>query len=95
MNDENILTAEIFVFGKVQGVFFRQFTKNISIKLGLNGYVCNLTDGRVKVVVQGVRSSIESLIDCLKIGPPSSKVDNVSITWLQYADQFDTFTIKR
>jgi len=45
--------AHLFISGKVQGVFFRAFTKEVADSLGLKGWVRNLTDGRVEAVFEG------------------------------------------
>ena len=64
-----IINKQIFVSGSVQGVFFRESTRQIAGELMLSGYVRNLRDGRVEVCVAGDEVSIQSLIKWLKIGP--------------------------
>ena len=43
----------VFVSGRVQGVFFRQTTKQLAESLGVNGWIRNLQDGRVEAVFEG------------------------------------------
>lgn len=90
----DVITLEIYVSGKVQGVFFRQFTKNQALNLGLNGYVCNISDGRVKIIVQGKESVVGQLLNILSIGPQMSRVDNVERKRIQTNDQFINFIIR-
>ena len=45
--------VHIFVTGRVQGVFFRQATRVIAIKNNVTGWVKNLDDGRVEIMVEG------------------------------------------
>ena len=45
--------VHVYISGKVQGVFFRSYTKDKAQKEGLNGWVKNLTDGRVEIVLEG------------------------------------------
>ncbi|MBW1933376.1 MAG: acylphosphatase, partial [Deltaproteobacteria bacterium] len=45
--------AHIFVSGRVQGVFFRDHTQRWASSLHLRGWVRNLRDGRVEVLVEG------------------------------------------
>ena len=49
----NKARAHVLVSGKVQGVFFRQKTKQQALSLGVNGWVRNLPDGRVEAVFEG------------------------------------------
>ena len=45
--------VHIFVTGRVQGVFFRQATRVIAIKNNVTGWVKNLDDGRVEIMLEG------------------------------------------
>jgi len=74
---------EILVAGQVQGVGYRYFAKLQADRLGLNGYVTNLSDGRVKVVVGGSPVLLEAFQDALRQGPPRSQVERLEITPLQ------------
>ena len=86
--------ATIHVEGRVQGVFYRAHTKEQGRKLGLKGYVKNLRNGRVEVVVEGERQKIETLIEWLKIGPSLARVSDVTIEWMPYTGEFKNFSIK-
>lgn len=82
------------VYGRVQGVFFRYFVRNIARNLGLKGYVCNLAGGdAVEVQAEGEKQQLEKLIEQLKIGPPGARVKRVEINWSDYSGQFTTFSI--
>lgn len=65
----------LLISGRVQGVGFRNFTQKEARKLGLRGWVRNLNDGRVEVVVRGAASDISRLIGALKQGPAMARVD--------------------
>jgi hydrogenase maturation protein HypF len=54
-----MLKAEIVVSGIVQGVGFRPFIYRIAVKSNLVGYVRNLGDAGVKIVVEGEELDIE------------------------------------
>ena len=56
--------AEIHVTGIVQGVGFRPFVYNLAESLSLTGFVLNLGDAGVKIVVEGNEPSISNLIAC-------------------------------
>ncbi len=85
--------AHIFVQGYVQGVFFRDHTRRWASSLGLTGWVRNLFDGRVEVLVEGDREKILSLIARLEEGPHFSKVEDVQVNWEEYKGEFDDFKI--
>ena len=63
--------------GVVQGVGFRQFTREKAEKLGLRGYVKNLPDGAVECLAEGSKEQLEKLLQALRRGPPSSRVDSI------------------
>ena len=54
--------VHIFVNGRVQGVFFRQATKVIAIKNNVTGWVRNLDDGRVEILIEGDDKCVDSVI---------------------------------
>ena len=66
-----------FVSGKVQGVSFRAFTYDAARELKLKGWVRNLTDRRVEIVAEGDEKAIAALLEKVKTGPPSAKVEAV------------------
>lgn len=84
----------IYITGRVQGVFFRTFTKEHADAFGLAGFVKNLDDGRVEVVVEGNEDTIEKLIEKIKEGPPRAKIDDVSVTWEEALGNFKGFDVK-
>lgn len=85
--------AHIFVSGRVQGVFFRDFTQRCASSLNLSGWVRNLGDGRVEVMVEGDKEKIKSLINNLNQGPPSASVEKVDVNWEDYKGEFKYFQI--
>jgi acylphosphatase len=66
-----------FVTGRVQGVFFRQSTRQRGRRLGLDGWVRNLGDGRVEAWAQGEESSVERFVEWLWEGPANAVVTGV------------------
>lgn len=83
-----------FVSGRVQGVFFRDFTRRWARTLGLTGWVRNVFDGRVEVMAEGNQEALETLIEKLKEGPPAARVENVEVEWDEYRAEFYDFTIR-
>ncbi len=74
----NILHAH--VRGRVQGVYFRGWTRSQAQRLGLNGWVRNLRDGRVEVLAQGDETALRELEKLLWQGPSFSRVDEVAVS---------------
>src|SRR2546423_6717367 len=71
--------VHVFISGKVQGVGFRNFTKERADELGVKGWVKNLTDGRVESVMQGKGDAVEKLVESVRRGPASARVDGVEV----------------
>jgi len=65
------------VYGKVQGVWFRESTRREAARLGLNGSASNLPDGRVEVIAVGSAKNINQLSVWLRHGPTMARVDKV------------------
>ncbi|MGY4531216.1 acylphosphatase [Pseudomonas sp. TE3786] len=68
-----------YVSGKVQGVFFRQSTEAQATRLDLDGWVRNLADGRVEVLVEGEEEAVRELAVWLETGPKKAKVTAVEL----------------
>ena len=73
----NKICVHCFVSGKVQGVFFRRETQQLSIGLGLTGWVKNTDDNRVEAMICGEKESVDQLIQWLSTGPPLAQVSRV------------------
>jgi len=69
----------IFLSGRVQGVGFRSWTKNMGEGYGLSGWVRNLPDGRVEVFVEGDEEVVAQFVWKLWEGPRSARVDRMEI----------------
>jgi acylphosphatase len=52
--------------GRVQGVGFRATTVSISNRFRVDGFVRNLADGRVEVVVQGQADEVEPFLSAIE-----------------------------
>lgn len=86
--------VRLFIEGRVQGVFYRAFTRDIASRLGLNGWAKNLYDGRVEVVFEGEKGAIEKAIQECRKGPPGSYVQDVNTIWEEYSGDYKGFEIK-
>ena len=58
---KKLVTSDYQVFGTVQGVFFRKYTKIEADKLKLGGWVKNSHDGSVVGTVQGPEDKVTEM----------------------------------
>jgi acylphosphatase len=91
----NICQVECVISGRVQLVMFRDFTKRSADKLGLTGFVENLSDGTVHVVAQGEREVLETFVEkYLKVGPTFAKVTSIAVEWNTPVQSYPNFRIQ-
>lgn len=81
------------VFGYVQGVNFRYYTRLTARDIGLTGWVRNRSDGTVEVIAEGKRQQLEKLLRYLNTGPSSARVSQVQTDWLSATGEFADFQI--
>lgn len=87
------MRAHIIVSGLVQGVGFRYFIYRKATELELRGFVRNLYNGDVEIVVEGEKDKIQILIEHAKIGPRSAFVKDVQVEWEEDKNEFTDFRI--
>ena len=72
--------AKFIVKGKVQGVFYRKYVSQAMNKRGFIGYVKNLKDGSVEVVVKiEPNQNISEILEILNEGSPKSEVSEIAM----------------
>jgi acylphosphatase len=70
--------ARLFtVYGRVQGVWFRDSTRREAQRLGITGHAINLSDGNVEVLACGAPDALTELEAWLQSGPPMAGVSKV------------------
>ncbi|MDN5898980.1 MAG: acylphosphatase [Brachybacterium sp.] len=67
------------VRGRVQGVGFRMDAAAAASRLGIGGTVRNLLDGSVEAALEGCPEAVETMIDHLRRGPSSARVDGIDV----------------
>lgn len=68
------------VYGRVQGVGYRQATAEKALALGLAGFVQNEADGTVYLEAEGPDDKLDALIAWCKQGPPLAHVQLTQVT---------------
>jgi len=90
----DIIRVHVLISGRVQRVGFRFSTQDMATLYGLNGWVRNLTDGRVEAVFEGDRTAVENMIRWCHKGPPHAQVDQVVVND-EPPQNLPSFTIER
>jgi len=81
MEPTHVARATVLVAGRVQGVGYRAYVRRHALDLGLAGQAENLADGRVEVVLEGLRSEIEHALIALARGPAHAEVAGLDVSW--------------
>jgi acylphosphatase len=89
----NLARVQVLISGRVQGVYFRAYTRDQAVARGLSGWVRNLPDGRVAAVFEGDREKIDSMLAWCRQGHPYAAVDEVLTDWQPYQGEFQDFRI--
>ena len=90
-----MIRARLLVQGRVQGVGYRANTRRMANKLNLKGWVRNLRNGDVELLVEGPEVEVDRLIAWCHRGPTSAYVSKVRIEKSEATREFDRFAVKR
>ncbi len=82
------------VTGRVQGVWFRGWVREMARDLKIKGWVRNKRDGAVELVAQGDEERLRKLRAMLEAGPPMSRVDAVREQWVELDEEFSRFEVR-
>jgi acylphosphatase len=83
----------VIVQGRVQGVFFRAYTKEEADRLGLVGWVRNRHDGKVEAIIEGEAAAVDRMIDWLHDGSPMANVVRVQVAEEEATGEHRGFSI--
>ena len=86
--------VHVYISGRVQGVWFRAYTKEEAERLGVKGWVRNLPDGRVEAVFEGDENKVEEMVRWCHVGSPQAKVTKVEVIEEPYQGEFQKFEIR-
>lgn len=89
-----LLSISITISGKVQGVFYRQSSKQKALELHISGEVRNMPDGRVAIKATGTKEQLDEFVHWCRQGPPAAVVTGVEIKELPL-QSFNYFTVVR
>jgi acylphosphatase len=78
VSDETV-RRRVIVRGRVQGVFFRDSTRERARAHGVSGWVCNRDDGAVEAVLEGSPEAVDCVVRFVETGPPHASVEHVDV----------------
>jgi acylphosphatase len=81
------------VSGRVQGVFFRGWTRDEARQLGVAGWVRNCPDGSVEAHIEGEEAVVDQLIARMRSGPSGAEVDHQTVEDVS-AEQLESFEVR-
>ncbi|MBI3527437.1 MAG: acylphosphatase [Betaproteobacteria bacterium] len=73
------ITRRLRIFGRVQGVYFRESMRERAEQLEVTGWVRNCADGTVEAIAQGDAFAVGRLIEWAQRGPDAAQVDKVEV----------------
>lgn len=71
--------VRVLVEGRVQGVWFRESTREEAERLGVRGWVRNLPDGRVEAVFEGESTAVDRMVEWAGHGPERALVTKIRV----------------
>lgn len=71
--------VQLNIYGRVQGVYFRKYTREKARELSLTGTVRNCRDGSVEVFAEGSEAALNEFVQWCHHGPSQAHVDKVDI----------------
>ena len=89
-----MLTLELRITGRVQGVGFRYALRDEAKRLAVTGWVRNCSDGSVQALVQGAPHAVDALLAWARRGPPGSRVADVLAVPAQDPQRHAAFEIR-
>ena len=69
----------LYVSGRVQGVWFRESCRDEAARAGAGGWVRNLDDGRVEVILEGPVAAVDEVVAWCHRGPRRARVGRVEV----------------
>ncbi|MFP4344869.1 MAG: acylphosphatase [Anaerolineales bacterium] len=96
MNEETRPKKALHVtlYGNVQGVGFRYFTKQNANRLGIVGWVKNQMDGTVEIWAEGGEYKLQKFLGTVREGPSHAHVRNADVEWKEPRGEFSSFRVR-
>ena len=85
----------VYYSGYVQGVGFRYSVKQLSLEFDVTGWVKNLPDGRVEMVIEGERDELETFQVAILDAGLRRFIRETQSHWSEGTGEFRGFEITR
>jgi acylphosphatase len=87
--------VEARISGRVQGVWYRAWTRDEARRLGLAGWVRNEADGSVRALFVGPEPAVRAMLALCRDGPPLAKVDQIETRPVKPVPDLARFDVRR
>ena len=81
------------ISGRVQGVGFRYFTRDVAIREGVTGWVTNRPDGCVEAYLEGESEALKRTERAIRQGPPGARIESVQVHTEDASGAYSRFDI--
>jgi acylphosphatase len=75
-----VIRYRVVVWGRVQGVFFRDTVRRAAEAAGVAGWVRNNPNGTVEAVLEGDTDAVDRIVRLCRTGPRGAQVDRVAVS---------------
>ena len=86
--------VHVKVYGYVHGVLYRAKAVDEAKKLGLVGWIRNVSDGSVELVAEGEADALDSLVEWCRAGPAFAQVKRVETQRQKATGEFRDFEVR-
>ena len=94
MQNNDTERAHVRISGQVQGVFFRDSTRQKAEELGLAGWVKNTPDGQVEALFEGPSKRVREMVGWCEEGPRHASVENVDTDFEGASGDLEGFEVR-
>ena len=74
-----VIAKQYLVRGTVQGVGFRSFAVKVARQNDLSGFVRNLKDGSLEIIIEGNEWAVKLFEEVIRKGSPLARVDEIRV----------------
>lgn len=89
-----IKKLRILVSGHVQGVWYRASAREKAVEAGLKGWVKNVADGRVELLVVGLEMEVNAFVQWCEKGPLAAEVSCIELFVVERVEVPSEFEIR-
>lgn len=84
----------ILIEGRLQGRNFRFNAQRQATRLGLVGFIRNLSDGRIEIEVQGGEDKVEQMLTWCQEEPHSSQIYSILFRYDEPVNRYSDFSVR-